>query len=344
MKIIGGEQAIEFEHIVDLGHAMIEKGQSRLFYSLGRSALAAILENEISHGNNSILLPDYLCESITNTVISLGMEYSFYHIKRDLQPDLDSINRQINKKQIILLINYFGVISVKDEVEYLKSSNSDVTLIVDNVQSFFDMGSYKLAEYEFTSFRKWFPIPDGAEVITHKKAKLKEYNEKNEFSKYKVLGNVLKTIDATGAEELGLSMIDTGEQMIDKNYRVAFSDVGKSILSHIDYDFVLKRRRDNAMILCDGLDEMGINYICNNEIVPLFVPIFFEEKERNFIRKKLFENNIFCPVHWPFVSSEISGENELYHKELSLVCDQRYTPEDMHRILEVLSRASAMYK
>ena len=103
MKIIGGEQAIEFEHIVDLGHAMIEKGQSRLLYSLGRSALAAILENEISHGNNSILLPDYLCESITNTVISLGMEYSFYHIKSDLQPDLDSINRQINEKQIILL-------------------------------------------------------------------------------------------------------------------------------------------------------------------------------------------------------------------------------------------------
>ena len=53
----------------------------------------------------------------------------------------------------------------------------------------------------------------------------------------------------------------------------------------------------------------------------------------------MFKNNIFTPVHWPYESENLNGfiENQLYETELSLICDQRYSLNDMNRQIEVLS-------
>lgn len=74
--------------------------------------------------------------------------------------------------------------------------------------------------------------------------------------------------------------------------------------------------------------------LCDTAFVPMFVPIFLEN--RNEMRKKLMKNNIFCPVHWPFNASE-EDKNSLYDTELSLVCDQRYSSNDMENIVKVLN-------
>ena len=52
----------------------------------------------------------------------------------------------------------------------------------------------------------------------------------------------------------------------------------------------------------------------------------------------MFNNNIFTPVHWPYVSKELNGyiKNTIYETELSLICDQRYTIDDMNIQIEVL--------
>ena len=68
---------------------------------------------------------------------------------------------------------------------------------------------------------------------------------------------------------------------------------------------------------------------------PLFVPIVIAKEKRNAIRKKLIDNQIYCPVHWPHPNAEC--QSNLYEMELSLVCDQRYNGDDMKRIVEVLN-------
>ena len=54
----------------------------------------------------------------------------------------------------------------------------------------------------------------------------------------------------------------------------------------------------------------------------------------------MFNNNIFTPIHWPFESEALNGsvKNQLYENELSLICDQRYTIDDMKRQIEVLRK------
>ena len=63
----------------------------------------------------------------------------------------------------------------------------------------------------------------------------------------------------------------------------------------------------------------------------MFVPII--SKNRNNIRKKLIENNIYCPIHW---TSFNNSNNEIYANELSLICDQRYAKEDMELEVKIV--------
>ena len=69
--------------------------------------------------------------------------------------------------------------------------------------------------------------------------------------------------------------------------------------------------------------------------VPLFVPTMIKD-DRDRLRRHLIDKKIYCPIHWP-ISEYHYGISDLskkiYEEELSLVCDQRYTEEDMNRIV-----------
>ena len=68
---------------------------------------------------------------------------------------------------------------------------------------------------------------------------------------------------------------------------------------------------------------------------PLFVPILLDNTIRNDLRKYLTEHSIYCPIHWPKSQyHRMSKETEkICDEELSLVCDQRYTEDDMERMV-----------
>jgi hypothetical protein len=51
----------------------------------------------------------------------------------------------------------------------------------------------------------------------------------------------------------------------------------------------------------------------------------------------LIREQIYCPIHWP--KSPYHGDcGELYDRELSLICDQRYDLTDMARMVGVIQR------
>ena len=88
-------------------------------------------------------------------------------------------------------------------------------------------------------------------------------------------------------------------------------------------------------MLYDGLkDAVEFVFLKEDMDCPLFVPII--TKKRNEIRQFLTDNKIYCPVHWP---KPAGCESNLYDTELSLICDQRYSEEDMKRLVEVLLEA-----
>ncbi len=335
--IMGGEFSISQEMLTD---SKCKKtniyNEYTAFYSSGRCALYAILK-DIEHqlGKCEILLPDYLCESVTKTVKDLFWGYHFYHIKTNLHMDKRFLTegKFLNHK-VILLIDYFGMTDLTEDIAFIKSISPDAIIIADCVQAFFSMNKYD-ADYSFTSFRKWFPCPDGAAVIKNMSGSIIELNlPHSKWAEYKYAGNILKQYSLFVDDSIALELLKTGEKLLEKEYLSCWNESGKNIYFALDFDNISRCRQENAKLLHKELDKLKIKHIYVENTTPLFIPIFITARDK---LKKLFaSNNIFTPTHWPHISRTINGTNLLYDKELSLICDQRYGIEDMLRQIKIL--------
>lgn len=107
----------------------------------------------------------------------------------------------------------------------------------------------------------------------------------------------------------------------------------------LDTKKIVTSRRKNAGVLRKAFADWLIfpqiwEYDC-----PMFVPILVPNGKRDEMRRFLIEHEIYCPIHWPL--SKYHGRVDkqtmaLYKNELSLVCDQRYTEDDMYRLVETI--------
>ena len=320
-EIIGGEFSIDpigYLQGISRVEDIYTPTDGGVLFSSGRAALAGILRSIGNVGH--VWLPDYLCTSITATVES---ENAF---------------TTIQEQNAVLLINYFGIVDTLPIASELKKQKKDTIIIMDNVQALFQDRVLQDVDFIFTSFRKWLPVPDGAEVYA-KSNQVVPFTGDNKFAQYKFAGNILKTFRQDISDDIALDLLKQGETILDLDFYCQCSEITRKILPEIDMDFIKKKRMSNARYLHEGLQKLGIKHLWTENAVPLFLPVFV--KDRNYIRKKCFEHNIFCPVHWPNESNEVKEGNELYATELSLICDQRYDTEDMKKILKVIEQCIA---
>lgn len=340
IKIIGGE----FEAFPKLKkdelsiNGMAETG-GRKYYTSGRTCLYAILKSIAASPEQigGVLVPDYICASVTRTIADAGFDYSFYQIGKNLYPDMESLYHGLQREKIVLLVNYFGAVDLDEAMSSIRAFSEDVVIVVDNVQDYYGLGKTTGYDYAFTSFRKWFPVPDGAEAIAKDKQLLKEMPEftgENRYVRYKLVGNALKYFRDEVDDIVYLRLLEKGERILDEEYLCECTDYSLAAIRSMDTKGYAETRKNNAKILHEGLERQGITHIYKEDTVPFFVPIISENREA--LRKRLFEQHIFCPIHWPHESEELQGDNVLYHTELSLICDQRYGESDMRKILEIL--------
>lgn len=335
-KIIGGEYA--------LSHGVIQAGTKsfrewdenrKYFFSSGRCALYAILKDmEQMFTVGGVMLPDYLCDSITRTVVDAGWNYSFYHVDCDFHICTDSFAGCASKNKAILLIDYFGMTDLSADIFKIRSLFTDVIIIADCVQAFYSMEKYD-ADYCFTSFRKWFSCPDGAMVIKRSSDKMVEL-ELNDGTwwQYKYAGNILKEYQEQVHDSIVLDLLEQGEERLDKDYLCRWNEASRRIFLSLDLKEIEARRKRNAKYLHEQLVKMDVDHLYSECGTPLFLPLLIEKRDD--LRKLFFKESIFTPKHWPVLSTELNGSNVLYDKELSLICDQRYTLEDMEKQISVI--------
>ena len=91
---------------------------NRHFMSSARAGMAHILKFNMLKSSKGILLPSYIGISkiegsgVFDPVIFTGMKYEFYHLDKNLSPDLNDIENHLRsgKYQLIFLVHYFGFI------------------------------------------------------------------------------------------------------------------------------------------------------------------------------------------------------------------------------------------
>lgn len=334
--MIGGEFPIA---VTDILNASIKhsKEPGVYTYSSGRAALYQIMkflkqEKEVNH----ILLPDYLCSSVLVPVKALGFDFKFYPIDEQLELETSTFAKLYNKDSAVLVINYFGLKDLSVQIQSIRSLDENAIIIEDDVQAYYEfkkpLGD---VDFKFTSLRKTFAVPDGGLVKT--KCQLLKVETPNTFAQYKAAAALLKSMrDGNFNDQIYLEMFEKGESLIDSELECGMSQIAVKLFNALEEERVKIRRLNNAQYLNGQLDKIGIKPLLplKEGHVPLFIPITLNN--RNKVRKRMFQNEIFCPIHWPLEGMDLKRGKVMAETELSLIIDQRYGRKEMEEMQNIL--------
>lgn len=339
-RVIGGEFDVDIQ-----GLQYIQRDNGSLDgvykYSSGRSALYYILlDVQKRYGITTVYLPDYLCSSVVIAAEKSQMKVVFYPLNEQLEIDADKFLLKDNDKVAVLLINYFGLKNLQPQVELIRSISKDAIVIEDDVQAFYEFRKTELnADYKFTSLRKTFACPDGGLVETANE--LQVVTEANKFHQFKLAGSILKSLRKPEYydDDVYLYLFEKGESYIDNEITMGMSHISQDVITKTDFERIAYIRLRNTRQIVDALNTLGVRIILPvpEDKIPLFVPIWLDD--RNKVRRQMFQQQIFCPVHWPLEGMKVQKGAEMAEHEMSIIIDQRYTNKDMDLILTTLEKA-----
>lgn len=316
------------------------------FYLSGRTALDVIIKDAVkTYGITSVLLPSYCCHTMIDPILTNGVGIRFYDVYvEDGILTVDIPEPMVH--EMLYIMKYFGDTDIR-YVGVGESLSGWAVTVEDLTHSCFATDYSIYADYWFTSYRKWFAV-SGIAVAGKRNGKLPEA-KKGQHKEYTRLRNIafsLKQRFMAGEnvdKQKFLGVFGQAEELLAADYRdygVGYEEVYSLFQLMDQADDMKAKRRRNAQILIDGLKTIeGVRVFVDfndAERCPLFVPIVVEDGKRDALRKYLINKDIYCPVHWPLSELHLGLSDrakEIYEKELSLVCDQRYGVDDMERFV-----------
>ena len=297
------------------------------WYLSGRSALIAIIKDIKTRIQfNKVALPSWCCDSMIIPFLMEGISvnfYSVYYEKQKIQYDFSNIHNC----EAMLIMDYFGYI--RNIVPEFKG-----IIINDTTHSFFSLKANNF-DYTFGSLRKWAGFLTGG--FAYKKTNEKMQNndcldiENYISARRKAMSKKFNFITGKTKSKEFLSDFAFAESFLEKYPCGRAADIDIFRAKKLDVKFVKERRRENASVLLKNLSEYAIFPEIKENDCPLFVPIRVPNEKRNSLKQYLIEHKIYCPIHWPITEYHILNHKTrlLYEQELSVVCDQRYSTEQM---------------
>lgn len=314
MKEIGGYIELDTYH----GKMLYENG---IKLNSAKSCLSYLVKKKRF---KKIVLPYYLCDSISDTLNKHGVEIDYYHINESFIPSISDCS----DGEWLYLVNYYGQLDYDNLNRY---SQEFPNIILDNVQAYFDdppkCCSYGGMIHAIYSCRKFFGVPDGG-IMYSDIEENKDLEKEVSYDRMRFL---------LGRYELPADVFYDGYKENNERIRNApvlkMSRLTENLLHGIDYDYVRNKRTENYMRLYRRLKN--INNLKLKEIEGAFsYPLYVDRGSE--IRKRLISHKIYVPQLWPNVSRYPKDfvEHKFAVNILPLPCDQRYTVNDMDYIAD----------
>ncbi len=300
------------------------------WYLSGRSALIAII-NDIKKrcSFNSVALPSWCCDSMILPFLNENISVKFYTVLfEDNCVKCDFSN--VKNCDVMLIMDYFGYIR---EIEH----NFKGLIINDITHSVFSKKIHK-SDYTFGSLRKWAGFFTGGFAYKSDGSKLEEYqtakNEEYISVRRLAMSKKLDFINGKTDSKDFLSDFSFAEDILDRYPCSKADDFDVIRAEKLDASFIKEKRRGNALVILKYFKDLAVFSEIKADDCPLFVPLIIKNGKRDALRRHLIDKKIYCPVHWPLTTlHNLNAEQlEIYNNEISIVCDQRYTTDDMERI------------
>lgn len=325
-------------------------GKGEVLLLSGRTAIDCICRDlRSSDRSGRVSMPAYCCSSMTAPFIRNGFSIEFYDVCFDGKGITYSPAAE-RKIDILYLNNYFGFKTFMD-IEWIRRKQKEGTVIIyDKTHSLFlqDDPYMEIADYVFCSLRKWFAVASGA-ILYKKRGDLIDFDLKEcRYVQAKFNAQMLKAQYLAGDKSVRKEMFYPAFAEFSHHLEEDYADYRmdeKSIilLKSVNLKDIMSRRRENAKMLYEELGNVGwLKFLfgkIDEDVTPLFVPIMVKTQDlRNELKKQLISRQIYCPVHWPknSMTTPQMEVNKIFDREISLICDQRYTPEQLEGIVQTI--------
>lgn len=293
-------------------------GKDTEWFLCGRSALAAVIaENDFK----SAALPDYCCESMILPFLKAGIRVAFYPaFERMICPQTD----------VVLVMDHFGFHTAP------MLDGFSGTVIYDETHSLLTPSSVR-ADYTIGSLRKWAGFLTGGYAKGLKKpVEYQDFSSAYTELRRRAMQEKEEYIAGKREDKGFLSLFEKAERQLSDCgiVRAEATDIEKA--KKADVGFIRERRRENAAVLTERLSDIVMFRQIEDDETPMFVPVTVEHRDK--LRQFLIRNEVYCPVHWTEPEQCLVSRNtlDLYKRELSLVCDQRYGIGDMVRMCDLI--------
>ena len=302
-----------------------EYHQEALHLNTGRNAFEYVLR---AREYKMVYLPFYTCDAMLEPINKLNLEYEFYRINGDLEPEFDF--SRIDAGAAFVYTNYFGL---KDQTVN-QLSDTCPNLIIDNSQAFFAFPVN--GKDTFYSTRKFFGVSDGAYLYTDK---LLDVRLEKDISVARFL-QVLKRIDE-GANA-GYADFAISEHSLSNQPVRTMSNLTEKMLESIDYHTIAEARKRNYNYLHEALGQSNkLKIPFASGFIPMVYPYWIDYEG---LRSFLIQNEIFVAQYWPNVANWCRKDDlefQLAAFLLPLPVDQRYGENEMARIIGLIKSKTA---
>ncbi len=305
-------------------HSGNEYYSNLLRFNTMRSAAHFLIRQR---GYKKIYIPAYLCLCMEELFNSIGIEYEYYSISEQFQPQLEHEPR---KGECVYVVNYYGQLS---RIDILALKQRLHNIFLDNTQDFFSPPLPGI-DTAYTC-RKFFGVPDGA-YLSADELDLKEYQQYSRRTAALYVGHILGRFEDTAAAHYQDFMAN--EDALTGSPIQRMSSFSQSVLSCVDYNDALSRRENNFLFLHNRLCQQN-QLTLRMGSGPFMYPLLVSDGEE--LRTKLIAQKIYIPKFWPGLI-ERSGlsdfEANLVRNLVLLPVDQRYSEGDMQYIINLIKR------
>ena len=319
--------------------------QPNVFFALARHVVPGLLR--VNSGIRRLWIPDYFCPDVIRYWSALIETVLYYDDPRWPEPNWKSLRP--DKHDLVVAVNYFGV-RTKEPWEHWRSRH-DCILLEDHSHD--PVSSWALtstADYAFSSLRKSMPISDGAICWSPVGLRLprppctaNSIGVELKLAAMAAKADFLEGKASPESKSRYRKWYAQGDGCLEGGAESAISDRAMDcVFSGVPTTWRHARQR-NVRNLLHSIMEM------QEAVEPLFtqwpaksapfavVLIFASGEERDRCRSYLEANNVFCPVHWPFIQAG-ARVSDLSARILSIPADQRYGDADMANVADILAQ------